>query len=69
MQLDDLTRTIAATFGAWREYGDIADELSRLPDHALADLGTTRSEICEFATRCATRDAERMNDRSSKVRA
>jgi uncharacterized protein YjiS (DUF1127 family) len=66
MQLDDLTRAIAATFGTWREYGDMADELSHLPGHALADLGTTRWEIREFALRCAKRDAEQINDRPSK---
>jgi uncharacterized protein YjiS (DUF1127 family) len=65
MQPNDLTRAIAATFGTWREYADIADELARLPDHALADLGTTRWEIREFALRCAKRDAVRFGLRES----
>jgi len=59
MQLKDLTRAIAETFGTWREYDEMVDELSRLPDHALADLGTTRREIREFARRWARRDAAR----------
>jgi uncharacterized protein YjiS (DUF1127 family) len=66
MQLKDLTQAVAATFGTWREYRDMANELSRLPDHALADFGTTRWEIREFALRCAKRDAEQINSRLSK---
>lgn len=58
-QLKGLTRAIAAMFGPWREYDEIVDELSSLPDHALADLRTTRRKVRGFAGCCAKRDGAR----------
>jgi len=38
-------------YGLWFSYRRLAGELDHRPDHALADLGTTRSEIRDFAWR------------------
>jgi uncharacterized protein YjiS (DUF1127 family) len=35
----------------WRRYRDTVNELSRLSNHELADLGITRSEISVVASK------------------
>jgi uncharacterized protein YjiS (DUF1127 family) len=43
----------------WFIYRRLVNELADMPNGALAELGTWRKAIYEFAWQCACRDVER----------
>lgn len=43
----------------WFIYRRLVNELADMPNGALAELGTRRTAIYEFAWQCACRDVER----------
>lgn len=42
-------KSIARRFHAWKRYGAAVEELSRLSDRELADIGISRSDIPRLA--------------------